>query len=106
MFFTRWKDLGPDPDNEVWNQHMPSRVLDSFFSLILSGFSAQTSIRAQTSKGTQTQGRETCSAFGDGNDSKFDSWLTPRKKSKLLRFQKQCVAWHEKTVFRVTYIVE
>ncbi|RDL32398.1 uncharacterized protein BP5553_08854 [Venustampulla echinocandica] len=100
MFFTRWKDLGPDPENEIWKQHIPLNVSDLFFvSFFQSGLSAQTSTGAQTAMGVQTQverqsqGGEISSAFGDGNDFKFDSWLTPRNKSELLRFQEQCVAW-------------
>jgi hypothetical protein len=93
MFFTRWKDLGPDPENEVWKQHIPPRMSDLFLSFIQSGFSAQTSMGVQTQVERQSQDREISSAFGDGNDFKFDSWLTPKNKSELLRFQKQCVVW-------------
>jgi hypothetical protein len=93
VFFTRWKDLGPDPENEVWKQHIPPRVSDLFSDFIQSRFSAQTSMGPQTSMGAQTQDGEISSAFGDVNDFKFDSWLTPRNKSQLLRSQKQCVAW-------------
>lgn len=93
MFFTRWKDLGPDPENEVWKQYIPPRISDLILSFIPSGLSAQNSMGAQTQVERQPQDGEISSAFGDGNDFKFNSWLTPRNKSELLRFQKQCVAW-------------
>jgi hypothetical protein len=57
MFFTGWKDLEPDPENEVRKQHLPSRILDFVLSSILSEFSAQTSMGAQTQVERQSQNR-------------------------------------------------
>ncbi len=98
MFFTRWKDLGPDPENGIWKKHIPPNASD-LPSSFMNGFLAPTSVGAQaavgiqTAMGTQTQAGhqsqdgEISSAFGDGNNFKFDSWLTPKNKSELLRLQ-------------------
>jgi F-box domain len=98
MFFTRWKDLGPGPESEVWTQHLlpESEVQRSRLASLRALFDP--SVRAQTSVGPQTQvevrpqAGDLSSAFGDSDDFKFDSLLTSRNEAELFRFQKQMLA--------------
>jgi len=90
MFFTRWKDLGAGPEGEVWAQHLPSRA--SLRTLFTSRVRAQTSAGLQTQLEVRPQDGDLSSAFGDGDDFKFDSLLTSGNKAELSRFQKQCLA--------------
>ncbi|KAH6713745.1 hypothetical protein BKA61DRAFT_482896 [Leptodontidium sp. MPI-SDFR-AT-0119] len=94
IFFTRWKDLGSGPESEVWKQHLRGDELadlwDGFFR-----YEAQTHIvtevEAQAEVEHQPQAGEIALAFGDGDAFEFDSWMTPKNKSELLRLQQQCV---------------
>ena len=36
IFLTRWKDLGPGPDDEVWRQHLPPSIADIVARLFFS----------------------------------------------------------------------
>jgi hypothetical protein len=90
MFFTRWKNLGTGPDSEVWRQHY---ALQSAELRALRAYYLPSEVQIQDSVGLQSQGeaqsqdRELSSAFGDGNDFKFDSLLTPENQAELFRFQ-------------------
>jgi hypothetical protein len=87
MFLTRWKDLGPGPESEVWMQHLPPRVAS-----LRALFTSQTSMGLQTKVEDQPHDGDLSSAFGDGDDFKFDSLLTSGNRAELFRFQKQCWA--------------
>jgi hypothetical protein len=92
IFFTRWKDLGDGPEGEVWKQHLPPTALASLRAAFENRDRAQTSMGLQTQIDVRPQDGNLSSAFGDGDDFKFDSLLTSGNKAELFRFQKQCLA--------------
>ncbi len=96
MLFTRWKNLGPGPENKVWKQHLPLRFAENLARAIMAkqlSAQAPTGIRAQAEG--QLQGGDLSSAFGDGDDFKFDSLLTSANMAELFRVQKKCIAKQE-----------
>ena len=88
IFFTRWKDLGTEPEGEVWKQHLPPGVA-SIRALFTSQGLAQTSIELQSQVEARPQDGDLSSPFEDSDEFKFDSLLTSGNKTELFRFQKQ-----------------
>ena len=89
IFFTRWKDLGAGPEDEVWTQHLTPRAsLRSLRALFTSR--DQTSLRLQDQLEARPQHKDISSAFEGSDDFKFDSLLITTNKTELFRLQKQC----------------
>ncbi len=88
MFFTRWKDLGTGPEDEVWKEHLlwsGSQSVAGLRASFISPAPAQTSGRLQN----QPRDGDLSSAFEGSDDFRFDSLLTSKNKAKLFRFQKK-----------------
>jgi hypothetical protein len=87
VFFTRWKDLGPGPESEVWMQHI--YPISSFETRRLNhGGASNLGHRGfQTNQNIGTHGGYLSGAFEDGHDFKVDSWLTLRNIRELFLLQ-------------------
>ncbi|KAG4430861.1 hypothetical protein IFR05_013662, partial [Cadophora sp. M221] len=77
MFFTRWKDLGPGPESDIWKQHLRGDMLDDLWK----GFMqhevqarGETVIEAQAEIERQPQAGKIASVFGDRDGFEFYSW--------------------------------
>jgi hypothetical protein len=86
MFLTRWKDLGPGPESEVWRQHLLPR--SSLRSIFLGQYHA--SVELQTQVESRPPDGYLSSLFGDGDNFNFESLLTSKNIVELFRVQKQC----------------
>ena len=86
FFFTRWKDLGPGPESEVWIQRLMPTGNPSFRADPLSQqASAWTSVRIPIQLEDQPREGEISSAFGDSADFNVDSLLSAKNKAELFR---------------------
>jgi len=77
VFLSKWKDLGPGPESKEWVQHFGTPLGAHLYR------------RSQAHANNGPQKIEIACLFGDGEDFKFDSWLTPKNKATLLWFQKR-----------------
>jgi hypothetical protein len=90
MFFSRWKDLGPGPESEVWMQHLPITLAAFAKRLLSSRLGSQTSVESQTHTNHWPWDESISFSFGDGSGFKFDSLLTSKNRVALFPFQRQC----------------
>ena len=87
MFLTRWKDLGPGPESEVWIQNLMPTGNPLFRADPLSQqASALNSVRIPIQLEDQPREGEIPSAFGDGADFNVDSLLSAKNKAELFGF--------------------
>jgi hypothetical protein len=89
IFFRGWRDLGTEPECEVWTQHLPPSVV-SLRALFTSRVLAQTSVGLQSQLEPRPQDGDLSSTFEESDEFKFDLLLTSGSKAELFRFQKQC----------------
>lgn len=86
MFLTRWKDLGPGPESEVWIQHLMPTGNPPFRADPLSQqASAWTSVRIPIQLVDQPRQGKIASAFVDSADFHVDSLLSAENKAELFR---------------------
>lgn len=90
IFFTRWKNLGVGPDDEVWTQHLPAGVA-SLRACFVPRIQNSTSVGPQAQLKVRPQDENLSSAFEDSEDFEFDSLLTSKNKTDLFRYQRQCL---------------
>ncbi|KAF7924303.1 uncharacterized protein EAE98_007354 [Botrytis deweyae] len=89
-FYTRWMDLGSEPEGELWSRHLPPtaetrrRLLRTLLEWRVS---VKTDKTAQDEVKVSPKAGELCSAFEGGEDFKFDSLLTPENKAVFLQFR-------------------
>ncbi|PVH73715.1 hypothetical protein DL98DRAFT_430791 [Cadophora sp. DSE1049] len=89
LVVSRWKDLGPKPENKIWAQHIPPKALSSLRGAFVGGESALGECQIQEE--TWTQEGYPSSLFGDedGDDSIFQFLSTRENRAKLSRLQQR-----------------
>jgi hypothetical protein len=86
MFLTRWKDLGPGLESEVWIQHLMPTGNPSFrLDPLSQQASAWTSVRIPIQLEDRPREGEISFAFGDSADFNLDSLLSAENEAELFR---------------------
>lgn len=82
MFFMRWKDLGSDPDSDIWDQHLPRHRSKKILADLWEGFLQYDAMGWNGTGGwsrdvaeREPQAGDIARAFGNGDAAaEFDSW--------------------------------